>query len=473
MQIPITGQAYVHPSQDVNNQRCLNLFPTTAGDLGRGQAVLLPTPGLTTLVDSGGDEVRGLIVFDDSLYTVIDNTFYLAELDKDAVSITLTSKGELASFEGHVQMERNATQIMIVDEENNGYVYTPSSDSFVEITDGDFTGAGSLVYMDSYFVFNNPGTDDVYTTAVGDGTSIDPLDVVSAEAAPDRVIGLAVDKRELWVFGEKSIEVYYNSANATGFPFSRRDGAHLDIGCSARKSIVNTENTLFWLDSRGYVIQSQGYDLSIVSTEAIHAEIASYDEVSDAFAFSYQDRGHTMYVISFPTPKKTWVYDATIQSWHERAYYNDDNEFEHHLANCIAEFKRWHIVGDRRSGKIYRMSHDYRDDAGVDIHRIRTSSFLNSEFQELTIDELELHIEAGKGTVTGTGSDPMIQLRYSNDGGYTWSHSMVRSMGKLGEYDTRVRWNRLGLATEWLFEFRIVEPVDFSLIDASVMIGGR
>lgn len=468
MQVPVSGQAYVHPSQDVNNQRCVNFFATSGGDDGRGQVVLIPTPGLKTLIDLGGQSVRGLILYDSTIFAVADASFYELTINTVTQSATSTLRGTLSSTAGPVSMARNGSQIIIADTANNGYIYSPNTTTFGEITDPEFYGATSIVFIDNYFFFNVPGTDDVYATAIGDGSSVSALDIVSAEAAPDPVVGVGSDKRELWVFGTKSIQIYYNSANATGFPFSLRDGAHIDIGCSAAGSIRGANNALYWLDDRRYVVRNVGYEVEIVSTEAINSAISEYSIVSDAIAFSYSELGHTFYVISFPTAKKTWVFDISTEGWHELAYWSVTNEFEHHLASCYATVGGWHIVGDRRSGKVYRLSRDYHDDAGTLIRRLRSTPFLHSGFAEVEISALELLCEVGKGTLTGTGSDPQISLRYSNDGGYTWSSEISRSLGTMGQYGKRVRWNRLGSAREWQLEFVVHDPVPVAIIDAEI-----
>jgi hypothetical protein len=208
----------------------------------------------------------------------------------------------------------------------------------------------------------------------------------------------------------------------------------------------------------------------VVSNGAINSAISSYGDVSDAFAFSYTELGNTFYVISFPTAKKTWVFDTVNGVWHEWAYWSPNNEFEHHLANCYLYVDGWHVIGDRQSGKLYRLSRDYLDDAGTSIHRVRTTQFLSSGFQELTVNSVELLCEVGKGQVSGTGEDPQIMLRYSQDGGYTWSHELWRSLGKLGNYAQRITWNRLGSGREWLVEFHVFDKIKTALIAADADI---
>lgn len=50
-------------------------------------------------------------------------------------------------------------------------------------------------------------------------------------------------------------------------------------------------------------------------------------------------------------------------------------------------------------------------------------------------------------------------LQWSNDGGKTWSAELRRSMGKIGEYELRARWHRLGAHRNWMVRIIISDPV--------------
>jgi len=50
-----------------------------------------------------------------------------------------------------------------------------------------------------------------------------------------------------------------------------------------------------------------------------------------------------------------------------------------------------------------------------------------------------------KGLVTAIATDPQVMLRWSDDGGHTWSNEHWRSMGLTGEWGRRVIWRRLGM----------------------------
>ena len=64
------------------------------------------------------------------------------------------------------------------------------------------------------------------------------------------------------------------------------------------------------------------------------------------------------------------------------------------------------------------------------------------------------------------GSNPQVMLRFSNDGGRTWSAEKWRPAGKQGEYGKRVRWNRLGNGRRRVFEVVVTDPIQWRIVGA-------
>jgi hypothetical protein len=68
---------------------------------------------------------------------------------------------------------------------------------------------------------------------------------------------------------------------------------------------------------------------------------------------------------------------------------------------------------------------------------------------------------------TGVSAEsPQIMLRLSNDGGRTWLSEEMRGSGRIGEYLTRVRWNRLGAARRRVFEVVCTDSIPWRLTGA-------
>lgn len=480
MQLPICGPSYESGTKHANYQRCVNMYLTEQGPAGRGVGVLVRTPGLSEATTLGDGPVRGMITVDGYVYTVSGNTIYKLTVDHVGKTVSSATLGTMGTTSGPVYMINNPTQILIVDGSASGYVITLSSGAITTLTIADnFLGATSVAFLDGYFICSEPGTNVLFSSALNDGTTWDALDFAANSQRPGTLVGLGIFRGELWAFSDTCTEVWYDAANSPGFPLSVRQGMGFDVGCSATGSIVELDNLLMWLDTRGYIVEStnspyirsnnSGYSVNIVSTDAVNNAIAGYQQVSDAIAYSYTIRGHLMYQITFPNQGVTWVYDRTTKMWHERTFNNTTlGNQEAHLSRCHTQYVTTDLVGDD-DGVVYFTGPEYYDDNGTSIRCVRTTQPLNAEFEYIGIDKLEVRMKSG---LAPSGTDPQITMRYSNDGANSWSTEESRSIGQTGEYGKRIIWNRLGSAVEWEFEFVISSPTDFAIIDASVDVSG-
>ena len=66
------------------------------------------------------------------------------------------------------------------------------------------------------------------------------------------------------------------------------------------------------------------------------------------------------------------------------------------------------------------------------------------------------------------GTDPQVLLRWSDDGGHTWTDYAAASIGRVGEYGTRAIWHRLGASRDRVYEVKIVEPVRVTILGADL-----
>ncbi len=72
-----------------------------------------------------------------------------------------------------------------------------------------------------------------------------------------------------------------------------------------------------------------------------------------------------------------------------------------------------------------------------------------------------------------TRRDPMAMLRWSDDGGNTWTKERWESFGGLGEYLTRVKWNALGASRDRVFRFTVSDPVKVVLVNSDLRLNGQ
>lgn len=474
MKTPILGSTYVARSVNAADARMVNLFPEIVPEGGKEPAFLQRAPGLRKLATVGAGPVRGLWQLGDYMYVVSYNKLYKVDS-----SYAVTLIGTVSGTTEPVSMADNGTQIFIA---CNGpsYIYNTSTDVFQRITDADFPGAVTVGYLDGYFVFNEPNSQKIWITSLLDGTSVDPLDFASAEGSPDGVVGIIVDHREVWVLGTNSVEVWYDAGTAD-FPLQRIQGAFNEIGCAAPYSLAKADNGIFWLgkDARGQgiVYRANGYTGTRISTHAVEWHIQQYGNMSDAIGYTYQQDGHTFYVLIFPQANTTWVYDVATQAWHERAGFSA-GEFTRHRSNCQVFFNNEVVVGDYENGNIYAFDlDDYSDNGGIQkwLRTWRALPTGQNNLHRTAQHAMQLDCETGVGLNDGQGSDPQVMLRWSDDGGHTWSNEHWISLGRIGQYGKRAIWRRLGMTQkirDRVYEVSMTDPVKIAIMGAELIISG-
>lgn len=455
-------------SRIANGEQCINLYPEPVPG-GKGDCVLHGTPGLSSFssgITSG--PIRALFRSDENggrVLTVGHNVLY--DLSSTGVDTFLGIIS--ASDSSPVSISYNGFEYLII---SNGVGYILSGTTLTAIKDPDFPNAVMGVFLDGYFIVLARDSQNIHISGLYNGSSWNALEFGAAESAPDNALAIVEDRGYLWIFGSEKNEVFANSGNVD-FPFERIQGAIMEEGIAAGASAVKLNDSLFWLSGsergQGMVVRSRGFQSERVSTHAVEFAIQSYSTIEDATAFSYQEEGHQFYVITFPTADKTWAFDVTSNMWHQRSYWNNvTSQHQAIRASCHVFAYEKHLVGDRSSGDVYVQDLDVYADNGDTIRRVRRCPHIANEHQRIFHHSLVVDMEVGVGITSGQGSDPQLMMRHSNDGGATWSLERQGSIGKMGEYLTRVKFNRLGMARDRIYEVAVSDPVKIAFVDAYV-----
>lgn len=488
MKVPVkgfVGGAWTSRSLNADAQRCVNWYPEAieSGD-GKTASMLVPTPGMKFYGYTPGQygcRPGGLFAASDgNLYVVSSN--HLARVN---TSGTVTAVGNLLTSSGQVSITDNGNVLFIVDG-TNYYVLNLVSLVFTVFVDAALTGSTHVGYLNGFFIINCPN--DTNGLAVWrwspvdwDGVAAwDALDFANADSSPDRMQGLCVFGGEIWFLGTQGYEVWYPS-NDPDLPFARSPGTSAQIGTFAKYSIAQIGQSVFWLGASkegfGQIFRSNGYQAERISNHGLEKEITGYGSLDDAIGFTYQQEGHSFYVLTFQSGDRTWVYDLTNGLWHERKWRNPDTGIQGRWrAIAAAQFSERVIVGDYLghglNDFIYALDLNYYSDdlttadTGTTIVRIRSSPHNSQDLNWVYFNLFQVDMQTGVGITTGQGSDPLLGLRYSNDGGYTWSNQRQVRIGAIGEYLTRVRFNRCGRARDRVWEITISDPVKAVILGA-------
>lgn len=455
--IPFIGGAYSGRSTNLNAQVCQNLFPVVDKEGGKSALSLMGTPGAKVFSVTGSSgEVRGLYVWRDYLYAAVGSTLYKIDTSGMAANV-----GSLLTTTGKVWMAGGTTHLCVVDG-MYGYYRTAIASTLTRITDEDFPIPSSLAYQDSFFIVTAAETDEFYISSSENASEWAGLDFAAAEDTPDDVLAVVSHRRELWLPGSVTTEVYYNSGNSS-FPFTRVAGAVHKIGCGSAASIASCPEGLFMLDDHYRVRMSQGYELVPVSTEQIEYQFATYADRENAVGYTYSQEGHPFYVLTFPSSSRTWVYDSATFLWHTRSTGLLGGR---HFSNCAAFFGGKTIVGHFANGNLYELDLGTYTDYGETIRAVRAAQTIQNSRNLMRFGSFELEWEAGVGLVTGQGYDPQAMLDWSDDGGNTWSNEHWATIGAMGQYKTRCIWRRLGSSRDRIFRVAISDPVKRVIIGA-------
>ena len=381
--------------------------------------------------------------------------------------------------------------------------------SILPSSDGAFTGGGVVDVNDNYFIYTRPGTQQF---AISDLLSpiTQPASFASKFTSPDNLISLIADNGQIYLLGEKSSEVWVDQGT---FPvaYQRVPGSSNQQGIIAPFSVARVGNFFCYVSQnirgQNQVVLMNGYIPQRVSTHAVEQSLLD-QYTADAIAYTYQLEGHEVYVVTFPTIDITWAYDLTTNLWHKWLWTDGNNQYHRHRSNCAAVFQDIVVVGDWQNGNLYQLDQSAYTDAGSEIRRLRRAPHLLSDLQRQYFDELQLQFQPGVGAggfsrdrniylgspyyigasdslvigyqdidVLGNSGqiaptdvlyNPKAMLRWSNDGGSTWSKEYWQNIGQQGKYTNRAIWRRLGMARDRIFEVVVTDPIKAVIVSANL-----
>lgn len=425
-------------------ERAINWYPAVdESKHAKSPVALAPTPGITPFATLVNPPVRGLWAGDERLFAVGG-----ADLCEISSGGTVTVRGSVTNAQTPVQFASNGDSLLVA---SGDQIYIDTGTTVPPHTGPVFRaydGAISCVYLDGYYIILWKDSNTIQIS--NDGITWDPLDIQNKMGSIDRLVRLEAFEGHLWLFGKRTIDVWYNSGNAD-FPFERISGSFIDQGTMAPWSVAQIDKTLYWLGSdergRGRVFRSQGFTPVRISNPAIEFLIEAYLNVGvdqTITGSGYTEDGHTFYVLSFPLANATLVYDLTTDMWHERLRWDGSGWVQWRGSGFHAFVFGKHLVArmsglpfDATSYKIYEQSVQIASDDGLPIRRFRATPYVTKDQQWLFHHYLRLYTDA-----PSTG----FSMRYQKDDG-TWS--TPRTVAPLRH---EVKYRRLGRARDRMYE---------------------
>lgn len=424
-------------------------------------------PGLLDFVNINiGAGIDGIYWWDEkskAVFVCNGRIYVITASDGSNEDIT----GDTLNVGGRVHFTTNGTYLIMA---NGGrMVHYNNSGTTIQMADADAPTVVSHVdFLDNYILAT-----DGYNLGrwqysdVNNPLSWNPLSFYTAEAKPDALNAIIVVNREIHLFGERSVEFWYNDGSS---PFRRRDFV-LERGLIAKHSLVNCGGDLLWLDHERRVMRMPAGSRSPEYISMPFDDvIRDLNSALDAYALFIPIGVRAFYVLTFPTENRTFAYDLSVNQWAEWGQWNSGNaSYDRYIGSSFCYAKDWgfYLVADRSSGKVYKMDAEAYSDAGATIRTLlQTGNVSHGTFAKKSSRKVVMRLKRGTGSGTVLANEPKINVRWRNDGvDWRMDTGIEVSLGASGEYNYFARaLQAMGQYRTRQFEFVHSDDSDFILV---------
>lgn len=457
LDLPINGDPYRNVDEGELDTLTPYVQDAYIDELGYTQK----RPGLEEFIDFGTSaSLDGVFWWDaQNVAIVVTNGRVWKITDATGTKTELT--GATLAVGTRVTFAPNGSTLVMA---NGGQMVHTDLSTLTTMADGDApTTVSHVAFLDGYTLANETGSQRFWRSDLNAPTAWGASSQSQAIGAPDNLLGLVVGWREILLVGSDSVEVWFNDGVS---PFSRLSNGLVQRGCSAIYTVQQVGNHWMWLDDRRKFVRLDNRTPTVVSFP-FNRELQSFLSVNDAVSDVMEIGGFPLYVVSFPSAGRTFVYNYQKDSWSDWGYWNTGTaSYDRFRGNCYAFARPWnlHLVGDRNNGKLYKASRSLFDDDGDAIRTIRRTGFVSHGTTRRKFSR-ELHIRCKRGVATASVSDPQMFVRWRNDGG-AWGNEHWVSLGQTGQYEYIARLRQLGSYRVRQWEFGHSDSTDFILINA-------
>lgn len=300
----------------------------------------------------------------------------------------------------------------------------------------------------------------------------------NGESSSDSITALYAIGSNLIVFGPKSIEFWqrgsteYETWTRTSYTFNR------ELGLDCEKSIASVNNSVFFvsngMNAGRAIFAINGTEFTKISDTWIDDLLVQAD-TGHMIGYSYSRSNHAFYCLYIrfkDGSARTLCYDASTNKWAERSS-RDYRTGKDKAWNCVYPvwFNNMTIFGHLNDSQLVYLDDEYhREDINktetVPLIRRRQSPVVLSNYQNFILDEVG--IELNTGTIKDYEANPKIQLEISEDGGNSFTNTLLEECGKTGQYFYRVRFLSLGMQRLCVLRITFSEDMDLTLTNASI-----
>jgi hypothetical protein len=335
MRIPLTRDMYINDFSGATVTEFESLITNGMIEAKGERAYLTQRPSFDVFEDAGThiSDARGraIIYWDETsgLYILNNGTLY-KNSQSNSISTSPAAGTQKCKF-----LILGSVLILLDAENDQGFTIS-NSDAVAEITDTDFPPkqtppiplAHGGAVLDKYlFVLGTDGI--IYNSAINDASAWSALDFREAERDPDAGVYIGKHHDNIVVYGVSTIEFFYDAANTTGSPLSRRQDVAYNTGCATGESVWEEGDRSFFIGTNFSgaigIYTLENFQIRKVSTSTFDSYLtnAITKEGFSATGSGTSAQGHIFYMLTiYSTPSDispviTFVYDDTTGVWGE------------------------------------------------------------------------------------------------------------------------------------------------------------
>lgn len=451
MIIPLGVNDTELPSEDISRIRLRNMY-LMDNPLSPDKLCRVSRPTLTTAFEVGSGPINGIWQQEGSI-----GDRWLILSGEILYAYDGTSLKELGTLPGtdNACFAGNILKALIV---RDGLVYSTDGTNLLHVAMPDNVAVASVACIDSVFLLSVKD-DQVFYWMTPEQTVPDPLSFASAERTPDPIRAIAVASDEIWFLGGSSVEVWSETGNQDA-PYQRIAGRVYAEGCAETHTVCVSSHQGFpcimWVTDKRTVVLAQGQP-NKVSNSTIEEALRNAGPMK---AWMFRSNKDTFYVLSCSS--WTYAYDLNTGSWAKwdsfgKAYWRAQNGLQ--VIDHV-------YAGDTESGKIFSLDDDISDDGDPIVREV--SGFVPIQGKYVSCDSINVRVNSGysKSYV----ENPVLEVRFSDDYGVTWSDYFQIPLGYKGQYLTDVTLRSLGTMYRpgRDFEFRFSEKDRFRIDYATI-----
>ncbi len=291
------------------------------------------------------------------------------------------------------------------------------------------------------------------------------LNLANLEAKGDVLMALDSRFDQIILFGKNSIEYWYNDGVS---PFSKFEGTTSEVGTIAIYSVIFDGNIHWMLDADRNLIKMINRAPNVVSNP-FASLLQDMGTVDDCFSTAIKCDGQNFLVLTFPTANITLVYDVKNDGWQGQWGTWDAGKaaFDRWLVNSYCKCPEWRfdLTGDRRSGKIYKISRQYASDAEFPLRIVKRTGWNDYGIKYMKrSNRIRISLQRGKG-LSDLSQEPLFTMRSRKDGNMVWEDERIGSLGKQGDTSPIVEFRQNGIFRSRQDEYSFYDAVPLTIID--------